>query len=74
MTLKTSACVGSCKVELESVNFGLGGSFLDVTHSVHGYIKLASMWTVTVVFQQFPGLSLGGSCVSLPWSGKRHTE
>lgn len=76
MTLKTSARVGSCKVELEIVNFGIGGSFLDVTHAVHGCIKLASMWTVDSGVSAVSGLEpwrfLCCSCVSLPWSGKRH--
>lgn len=39
--------------KLEGVNFGSGASFLVHNLSGHGDIKLASMWTVMLVFQQF---------------------
>lgn len=42
-------------VELEGVSFGVGASFLLGTLLVHDHVQLTSLWTVTLVFQQFPG-------------------
>lgn len=40
-------------VELEDVDFGAGTSLLVNTLSVHGNVKLNSLWEVMLAFEEF---------------------